>query len=71
LRNKTTIRETITIIKNSQHFYGLQGFLSFTALSQKIQSTIYIRNEGDKTAIFGRIELIPEWNKFFIRRGIQ
>lgn len=65
LRNKTTIRELVAIIGNSQHFYGPQGLLAFMALSQKVPSTIYLRNGGDRRAIWGRIELIPEWNKYY------
>jgi len=68
LRDKTTIKEVINIIKNSQHFYGPVGFLSFIAASQKIFSTIFVWTRNDKIGIQVRTEAIEEWRKYLIKR---
>lgn len=67
---QTSIKEDVSIIKGSQHFYGPQGLLSFIAMSQKIYSTIYTRSAGWKLATFrARVE-VEEWNKFLTRKNI-
>lgn len=69
-RGDTSIREVITIIKNSKHFYGPQGLLSFMALSQKILSTIYLMSESDIKAVQSRIEVIEQWRRYFIKEWL-
>lgn len=66
--NKTSIKEVISIIKESLHFYGPQGFLSFVAVSQKVLSTIYIKSEAEVIAVQRRIEAAKEWKKFLIKK---
>jgi len=68
LRDMTTIKEVINIIKNSQHFYGLLGFLSFVAASHKVMSDLWIKSKQDNKAIKIRQEAIEEWKRFLIRR---
>jgi len=68
LRDKSSVKEVVGIIKNSKHFYGPLGFLSFVAVSHKIMSDVYIKSQLDVSAIKIRIEAIEEWRKFLIRR---
>lgn len=68
LRNNTTIKEVISIIKNSKHFYGLLGFLSFVACSHKIMSDLWTTKKSDTWAIKVRQEAVKEWNKFLTKR---
>jgi len=64
--SNTSIKEVISIIKGSRHFYGPQGFLSFVAVSQKVPSTVYVTSKSDNHAIGARIEAVEEWNKYLI-----
>lgn len=68
LRGKTSIKEVVGIIKESIHFYGLLGFLSFVAVSHKIKSDVYLKSQLDISAIKIRIEAVEEWRRFLIRR---
>lgn len=68
LRGKTSVKEVISIIKGSKHFYGLLGFLSFVAVSQRIMSDVYIKSQQDIDAIKIRIKAVEEWRKFLIGR---
>lgn len=68
LREETTIKEVINIIKNSKHFYGLLGFLSFVAASHKIMSDLWIKSNQDINAIKIRQEAVEEWRKYLIKR---
>jgi hypothetical protein len=68
VRGKTNIKEVIGIIKNSRHFYGLPGFLSFVAASHKVMSDLWIKSKQDSNAIKIRQEAVKEWRKFLIRR---
>jgi len=68
LREKTSIKEVVSIIKGSRHFYGLLGFLSFVAVSQKIMSDVYIKSQLDINAIKYRTEAVEKWREFLIRR---
>lgn len=63
---KTSVREIVSVIRGSRHFYGPQGFLSFVAVSQKVPSTIYITSGADDVAVQGRIEAVKEWRKFLV-----
>ena len=38
---KTTVLEAIRIVKDSNYFVGPEGLLSFAALSNKVNSTIF------------------------------
>ena len=68
LRDRTTIKEVVGIIKNSKHFYGLLGFLSFVATSHKIMSDLWIESPLDINAVKKRQEAVEEWRKYLIRR---
>jgi len=70
LRDNTTIKEVINIIKNSKHFYGLLGFLSFVACSHKVMSSLWIKLSMDIKAVKFRQEAVEEWNKFLIKKEI-
>ena len=70
LRNKTTIEECLSIISRANAFYGPQGFLSFFALSQKVHSNIFLKNQSDIHATNVRIGMIKEWQKYVRYRGI-
>lgn len=60
LIEKTDIKDTIEIIKNSDGFIGPEGLLSFIALSQKIRSYIYY---SSYTAVEYRIVDTP-WEDY-------
>lgn len=68
LRGKTSVKEVVSIIRGSRHFYGPLGFLSFVAVSQRIMSDVYIKAQQDISAIKFRIEAVEEWRSFLIRR---
>lgn len=68
LRERTSIKEVVSIIKEGRHFYGPLGFLSFVAVSHRIMSDVYIKSQLDASAIKIRIEAVEEWRKFLIRR---
>jgi len=68
LRGKTSVKEVVGIIRESRHFHGLLGFLSFVAVSHKIKSDVYLKSQLDISAIKIRIEAIEEWRRFLIRR---
>ena len=63
---QTSIKEDMSIIKGGRHFYGLQGFLSYVALSLKVPSTIYL-SVGWKLDQFYDC---AEWNKFLTKKKI-
>jgi hypothetical protein len=64
IRNKTTLFESLSIIRGSQEFYGPQGLLAFFALSQKVKSNVWLRHQSDNHAVNVRINRIPEWSKY-------
>lgn len=66
LGGRTTVREVVTIIRNSRRFYGRTGFLSFVAVSQKVHSTIFVPPPLIP-AFLGSIDFVEEWKKFFIK----
>lgn len=68
VRGLTSIKQIINIIRNSRHFYGPQGFLSFVAVSQKVLSTVYITSNGDDGAVQRRIEVVEEWRRFLVEK---
>lgn len=68
LRDKSSVKEVVGIIKNGKRFYGPLGLLSFIAVSHKVMSEVYIKSELDVSAIKSRIEAVEEWRKFLIRR---
>ena len=71
LRNKTTIPECLAVIRQAQYFYGPQGFLSFFALSQKIKSNIFLKNQSDVHATNVRIGMINEWHEHVNYVGVS
>lgn len=60
LIGKTTITDSIQIIRNAEKFIGPEGLLSFVALSHKIKSTVYF---SSKEAVEKRIMNTP-WDKY-------
>lgn len=60
LIGKTTITDTIQIIRNAEKFIGPEGLLSFIALSHKVKSTIYYSSHE---AVEKRIFNTP-WEKY-------
>ena len=64
----TSIKQIINIIRNSKHFYGPQGFLTFVAVSQKVPSTVYITSDGDDIAVQRRIEATEKWKRFLVEK---
>lgn len=68
VRGATSIKQIINIIRNSKHFYGPQGFLSFVAVSQKVPSTVYTTSKGDDIAVQRRIEAVEEWKRFLVKK---
>jgi len=68
VRRQTSIKQDINIIRNSKHFYGLQGFLSYVAVSQKVPSTVFIETRSDEGAIQARTEAVEQWRKYLTKR---
>lgn len=68
LGGRTTVREVITIIRNSRHFYGRIGFLSFVAASQKVPLSIELPSEQHIVAAPLSFNAVSGWEKFFVRR---
>jgi ADP-heptose:LPS heptosyltransferase len=60
LVGETSIKDIISLISNCVHFIGPEGFMSFLALSQKKQSTIFYTSEE---AVNKRIRNTP-WEKY-------
>jgi len=63
LRRSTALDECLSIIAQAEAFYGPQGLLSFFALSQKVKTNIFLKNEVDWQAVKYRIGMIPEWQE--------
>jgi len=68
LGGRTTVREVITIIRISRHFYGRIGFLSFVAASQKVPLSIKLPSEQHIVAAPLSFNAVSGWEKFFVRR---
>lgn len=66
----TSIKQDINIIRNSKHFYGTQGFLSYVAVSQRVQSTVFVNSKSqlEINGLRTRIEAVEEWRRFLIRK---
>ena len=64
LRKKTSLPQAFGVIAGSSGYFGPQGILSFVALSQQVESTIFLMNESDVHACTHRIDKIPEWEKY-------
>lgn len=62
MTEQTTIKEAFSIIRGADEFVGFQGLLSFFALSQKIPTTIYCRNDADIRSVEVRIQ--PSWRLY-------
>ena len=68
LRNKTSIKEMMNIIKNSTRFYGCLGLLSLVALSQRVPSMLFLpRGYRDKRAFRSRIVPVAQWMRYVER----
>ena len=64
LRQKTTVKEVVKVIKDSKHFYGRAGFLSFVALSQRVYSTVFVPPKC-RIAVRATVGVAEEWRKFY------
>ena len=65
LRGKTSIKEVVSVIKNSVRFYGCLGLLSLVALSQKVPSKLFLpRGYRDKRAFRSRIQPVSQWMRY-------
>jgi len=71
LRGETSIRQVVGVIKNSNHFYGPQGFLSYVAVSQKVLSTVFVQTRSDEVAIRARVEAVEQWRKYLVGGWIK
>ena len=69
LRNKTSISEAFSIIKQSNHFYGPQGLLNFYSSSIKKDCTIFLKDNTDVHAVNHRVKKVNSWkvNTKYIR----
>lgn len=68
VQGRTSIKQVINIIKNSNHFYGPQGFLSYVAVSQKVFSTVFTETRSDEVAIRARTEAVEQWRRYLTKR---
>ncbi len=59
LINKTTILEAMGIVARANKFIGVQGLMSYVALSQQVPSVVYTKSQGYDKAF--RSRLLPEW----------
>jgi hypothetical protein len=64
LRNKTNILTSFSILANSNHYYGPQGLLGFFALSQKVNSTLWLKHPMEINGMNLRIGMIKEWEDY-------
>lgn len=67
LRGKTNIKQVVGVIKNSNHFYGPQGFLSYVAVSQRVFSTVFTKTRSDEVAIRARTEAVEQWRRYLVK----
>lgn len=59
LINRTTVLEAMGIVARAPRFIGVQGLMSYVALSQRIPSVVYTKSIGYDKAF--RSRLMPEW----------
>jgi hypothetical protein len=59
LTNKTSLLEALGVVSMAQHVTTFQGIISIMAVSQRIQSSVYIRHILDSPSYSERI--VPEW----------
>lgn len=59
LIGKTSLLEAMGIVARATGFIGVQGLMSYVAMSQKVQSVVYARSIGHLGAFYGRMS--PEW----------
>lgn len=64
LRNQTSLLESFNIISNSKEFYAPQGLLGFVALSQKVKTTLWLKNRMEINGMANRIGRIKEWDNY-------
>ncbi len=53
--DKTTLLEAMGLVARADSFYGVQGLMSFVALSHRIPSIVYVPNEVEYLAFRGRL----------------
>lgn len=59
LIGKTSLLEGMGVVSRATGFIGIQGLMSYVALSQKVPSVVYTRTTGHTKAFYGR--LFPQW----------
>lgn len=59
LINRTTILEAMGVVSGAHRFIGVQGLMSYVALSQRVPSVVYTKSTGYDKAF--RSRLLPEW----------
>jgi len=64
LRNNTTLFESFSVIRGADGFYAPQGLLGFVALSQKVNSTLWLKHNMEINGMSNRIGKIKEWNNY-------
>jgi len=67
VQGRTSISQIVNIIRNSRHFYGMQGFLSFVAASQRVLSTVFVQTKSDEIAIRAKTEAVEQWRKYLVK----
>lgn len=70
VRGRTSIKQDINIIKSGKLFYGMQGFLSYVAVSQKVHSTVFVdsKSQFEINGLRARIEAVEPWRKYLTKR---
>ena len=64
LRNKTKLKESFSVIRSAANFFAPQGLLGFFALSQKIQTTLWLKDICEIKGMELRVDKIKEWNNY-------
>lgn len=62
LIGETCLVEAMSIVSKAKHFYGFQGLMSFVAMSHRVKSEVYVKNESDIHAIFARMP--QQWEQY-------
>lgn len=61
LTNQTSLLEAMGVISRAQHVTTFQGLMSIVAVSQRVQSDVYIRSVGDPCY---NERIAPEWTPY-------
>lgn len=62
LTDKTSLLEALGVISRAQYVTTFQGIMSIVAVSQRVQSNVYIRRVEDIPSYSERI--VPEWAQY-------